>query len=68
MPEPIYTAIIPEKAILIGLITPKQDEERVKEYLDELSFLIDTAGAIPGKDLFRGFNTPIQKHLSAAVN
>lgn len=49
MPDPIYTKIIPEKAILVGLITPKQDEERVKEYLDELEFLIDTAGAIPGK-------------------
>ena len=49
MPEPIYTEIIPEKALLVGLITPKQDEERVKEYLDELALLIDTAGAVPGK-------------------
>ncbi|MFH0866707.1 MAG: GTPase HflX [Bacteroidota bacterium] len=49
MPDPIYTKIIPENAILIGLITPKQDEERVKEYLDELAFLVDTAGAIPVK-------------------
>ena len=49
MPEPIYTKIIPENAILVGLITPKQDEERVNEYLDELAFLVDTAGAIPVK-------------------
>jgi GTPase len=49
MPEPVYTKIIPESAILVGLITPKQDEERVKEYLDELAFLVDTAGAIPVK-------------------
>ncbi|MFA4853274.1 MAG: GTPase HflX [Bacteroidales bacterium] len=49
MHEPIYTEIVPEKAILVGLITPKQDEERVKEYLDELAFLVDTAGAIPGE-------------------
>lgn len=49
MHESIYTEIVPEKAILVGLIRPKQDEERVKEYLDELAFLVDTAGAIPGK-------------------
>ncbi|HOT88694.1 MAG TPA: GTPase HflX [Bacteroidales bacterium] len=47
MAEPICTAIIPEKAVLIGLITSKQDENSVREYLDELSFLVDTAGAIP---------------------
>lgn len=31
-----------EKAILVGLITPQQDEERTREYLDELAFLADT--------------------------
>jgi GTPase len=34
-----------EKAILIGVITPDQDEVKVNEYLDELAFLIETAGA-----------------------
>ena len=34
-----------EKAILIGLITPSQDDAKVKEYLDELAFLVETAGA-----------------------
>lgn len=34
-----------ETAILVGLISKKQDEETVKEYLDELEFLADTAGA-----------------------
>lgn len=58
MPEPINTEIVPEKAILIGLITPKQDAERVKEYLDELSFLIDTAGAIPGKRFVQRLEYP----------
>lgn len=33
-----------EKCVLIGLITPKQGEELVQEYLDELSFLAETAG------------------------
>ncbi|PCJ89859.1 MAG: GTPase HflX [Flavobacteriales bacterium] len=34
-----------EKAILIGLINQKQPEEKVNEYLDELEFLTETAGA-----------------------
>ena len=29
-------------AVLVGLITPAQNEERTKEYLDELAFLADT--------------------------
>jgi GTPase len=33
-----------EKAILVGLITQKQDVEKTKEYLDELAFLAETAG------------------------
>ena len=39
------TAIIKETAIVIGIITGRQDENRSKEYLDELEFLVDTAGA-----------------------
>ena len=34
-----------ETAVLVGLITPRQDEDRTNEYLDELEFLADTAGA-----------------------
>lgn len=35
----------PERAILVGLVTPQQDEARAAEYLAELAFLADTAGA-----------------------
>jgi len=35
----------PEKAVLVGLITQGVDETQVNEYLDELSFLAETAGA-----------------------
>ena len=35
----------PETAVLVGLITPNQDERKTKEYLDELEFLAETAGA-----------------------
>lgn len=40
------TRIQEEKAVLIGLITKDQTEEQVVEYLDELAFLAETAGAI----------------------
>lgn len=38
-----------QKAILVGLITQQQTEEQVNEYLDELAFLAETAGAEPVK-------------------
>ncbi|MCQ2213357.1 MAG: GTPase HflX [Bacteroidaceae bacterium] len=34
-----------ETAILVGLITPQQNERKTNEYLDELAFLAETAGA-----------------------
>ncbi len=34
-----------EKAVLVGLIHQSQTEEQVKEYLEELAFLAETAGA-----------------------
>ncbi len=39
----------PEKTILIGVLTKEVDADRVKEYLDELAFLVDTAGGNPVK-------------------
>ncbi|MCX2576308.1 GTPase HflX [Pedobacter sandarakinus] len=38
------TAIKQERAILVGVVTPGEKEEQTKEYLDELAFLVDTAG------------------------
>lgn len=38
-----------ETAVLVGLVTPQQNEARTKEYLDELEFLADTAGAVTVK-------------------
>lgn len=34
-----------ERAILVGLVNDVQNEQKSKEYLDELAFLADTAGA-----------------------
>ena len=42
----IETAPITEKAVLVGLISGSQDEKQAREYLDELEFLTDTAGAV----------------------
>src|SRR5690606_29590639 len=38
------TAIKTERAVLVGIITPMEDEELEHEYLEELAFLVDTAG------------------------
>ena len=41
----LETAPNTETAVIVGLINQGQDEKQVKEYLDELEFLVDTAGA-----------------------
>ncbi len=41
----ISVSATPERAVLVGLVTPTQDEARSAEYLAELAFLADTAGA-----------------------
>lgn len=49
MKDFIITDIKSEDAVLVGLITRTQNEEQVKEYLDELDFLSETAGIRPVK-------------------
>ena len=48
----------PERAILVGLITPQQNEFRTTEYLDELEFLALTAGAETVKRFTQKMNGP----------
>jgi GTP-binding protein HflX len=38
------TAVKQETAVLVGIITPGETEEQEKEYLEELEFLVETAG------------------------
>lgn len=45
----IITDVKSEEAVLVGLITRTQSEEQVREYLDELDFLSETAGIRPVK-------------------
>jgi len=50
-----------EKAVLVGLITKSQSEELLEEYLDELAFLTETAGAIPLKRFTQKLERPDTK-------
>lgn len=47
-----------KEAVLVGLITQDQNEEQVKEYLDELAFLAETAGIVPGKSFTQKLDKP----------
>ena len=53
MIERINLDELAEKAVLVGLITPQQNEVKANEYLDELAFLADTAGAVTVKKFFQ---------------
>ena len=47
-----------ERAVLVGLITPTQNEAKANEYLDELAFLADTAGAVTVKKFLQRCDAP----------
>ena len=48
----------PENAILVGLVQKEQQEAQVKEYMDELAFLAETAGAIEQKRFIQKLQHP----------
>ena len=50
-----------EKAVLVGLITQNQDEEKLVEYMDELEFLALTAGATVVKRFTQKLTQPDSK-------
>ena len=58
MKEFIISEVKTETAILVGLITKEQDDAKTKEYLDELEFLADTAGATTVKRFTQRVNGP----------
>ena len=60
MKEFVISEVKAETAILVGLITPRQNEAKTKEYLDELEFLADTAGAVTVKRFTQKVNGPSQ--------
>ncbi len=59
MKDFITNEIKNETAVLVGLITPDQNEEKVNEYLDELAFLAETAGLVPENVSYSDLICPI---------
>ena len=58
MKEFILTQEETERTVLVGLITNTQNEAKANEYLDELAFLAETAGALPVKKFLQRLDTP----------
>lgn len=61
MPHPIITSTEQESAILIGVAGQDQNDREVKEFLNELAFLTETAGAIPIHTFIQRLDTPNPK-------
>ena len=60
MKEFVISQAKAETAVLVGLVTKEQDEAKTKEYLDELEFLADTAGAVTVKRFTQKVGGPSQ--------
>ena len=58
MKEFVLTETSSERAVLVGLITPKVTERQVQDYLDELAFLSTTAGISPVKSFVQRLDMP----------
>ncbi len=58
MKDFIHTQMASERAILVGLITANQNEAKTNEYLDELAFLAETAGAQPERRFLQRLDYP----------
>jgi GTPase len=56
-----YTDIEPEDIVLVGVITDNQSEDMANEYLDELEFLAETAGAVTKRRFTQRVSTPNNK-------
>jgi len=59
MHHELDTAI--EKAVLVGVVTQNQNEAQLKEYLDELAFLAETAGAVAMNRFTQKLDSPHPK-------
>ncbi len=52
------TAVKQEKVVLVGIITPNETEAQEKEYLEELEFLVETAGGLTVKNFTQKMQRP----------
>ena len=58
MKEFVISEVQTERAVLVGLVTQTQNERKTNEYLDELAFLAETAGAEVVKRFTQKLDTP----------
>lgn len=61
MPKGIIIKPIIERAVLIGLVKNRDDAERINDYLQELAFLVDTAGGVTVRQFVQRIDTPDQR-------
>ncbi|MBR4497073.1 MAG: GTPase HflX [Bacteroidales bacterium] len=61
MVEPFSTEIEPETAVIVGVMLPNQTELQVREYLDELAFLAETAGIVVQRQFLQKLPQAISK-------
>lgn len=66
MPEPFSTEIQPDTAIIVGVMLPNQTELQVREYLDELAFLAETAGIVVTKQFLQKLPQTLAKTFIGA--
>jgi GTP-binding protein HflX len=55
--------ILTERAVLVGLVTNREEAERIDEYLDELAFLVETAGGVTVNRFVQRLDRPEPKTL-----
>lgn len=54
----IINTVDSERAVLVGITTNREDKERIDEYLDEMAFLIDTAGGVAVERFIQHLDVP----------
>ncbi|MFO7722556.1 MAG: GTPase HflX, partial [Bacteroidales bacterium] len=58
MDQTIAKQNVQERVILAGIITSKEDRRKIDDYLDELAFLVDTAGGVVVKRFVQALEYP----------
>ncbi len=58
MPKPLYSDTNPQEAVIVGLATRHQPMHKVEEYLNELEFLLETAGGKAVKRFVQALDVP----------
>jgi GTP-binding protein HflX len=66
MPKGIIIKSIIERTILIGLVKNREDAGRINDYLDELAFLVDTAGGVTINRFVQRIDNPDQRTFIGA--